>query len=306
MNEKLTSFTLYDLERIIEIRKKHPTETSHVAMQLGKGETALCNKLLEEIAEVIVESRQRNKRRITEELGDVFFRALVLAAWHGIRLEDIEAYLSKQHSRDNPLVKPAGFISALVKRLAPFESRQDRLSLARLSEATGFHLPQGTEFVLFSPLLMNAGRTGLLRKVNVFPAEVKGLRTFLESRDIKVKMGIKAGEFERYIDRRSESVLSVIMYVVQFVALPIALNLLAAYLKENIEIRRREGASQQKDKVEIRLVVGAEVGGKERTYVLEGDPHRVARDLAAAQVEQGDKKLVTKGIDTGSELRGLT
>jgi|GEM_PF-3435981 len=101
----LDSFTMKDLAAIIDERKeatvvKRIQNTgSYTSMLLEKGAPFIERKLLEETAEVILESHDGNREKLIAELGDLFYHALVLAAFHNISLRDIEEHLSNKHIR---------------------------------------------------------------------------------------------------------------------------------------------------------------------------------------------------------------
>jgi phosphoribosyl-ATP pyrophosphohydrolase len=259
-------------------------------MLLKRGEVAIRNKLLEEIGELIIESHRRNKKRLSEELADVFYLTLVLASSHGVRLADIEACLASRHSKGSCAPRSGGSEVEILKRLAPFRTQGEKLSLASLSEATGFRLSRGADVILFSPLLKNSGSRGLTVRRNVFPKEVKALKTYLEGHDLKVKMGVGRGEEVRYVARRSGGVLSVLIYLAQFIVVPVAVKLLADFIKERVDRWRRDSVTKAEGRVEVHLIVAAGGNRKERTYLWEGDIESVHEGLAKTQIGEASKR----------------
>ena len=253
-------------------------------MLLKRGEVAICNKLLEEVVELIIESRRRNKKRLSEELADVFYLTLVLATWHGVRLEDIELCLGSRHSKGRVESESASSSAGVLRRLAPFQTAQGEVTLSRMLKATGFKVSHGADIVLFSPLLKTVNYKDASSRTNVFPHEIKAIKTLFEEHDLKVKVGVRPGESERYVTHRSSGSLSAIIFVAKVVVLPVTVKLLADYLKEFIDRRRKgdRGAS----KVDIQLVVAADGLVKEQAFALEGALERVHGELGKIQAEK--------------------
>ena len=266
-----SSFTLQDLARIIENRKAAPSEASYTSMLLKRGEVAIRNKLLEEVAELIIESRRGDRPRVAEELADVFYLTLVLASHHGLSLEEVEECLAARHSKRKvePETGPSG--AAVLRRLAPFPARPGNFSFSRLSQATGFDPAQGADIVLFSPFLKKAGKGGANAQSNEFPLESKTLKTLLEKHGLKVKAGIRPGESARYVTGPSGTVLAAIIFVAKPVVLPVTIKLLVDYLKDLIDSRKGNMA--------LHLVVAADGPIKEQTFILEGTPEGVHGEL---------------------------
>jgi phosphoribosyl-ATP pyrophosphohydrolase len=264
MSATESSFTLQDLARIIENRKAAPSEGSYTSMLLKRGEVAIRNKLLEEVAELIIESQRGDKPRVAEEMADVFYLTLVLASHHGVRLEDVEHRLAARHSKNKVESEAGPSVAAVLRRLAPFHARPGNFSFLRLCQATGFEPSQGADIVLFSPFLKEAKRSE-------FPQESKTLKTLLEKHGLKVKVGVRSGESARYVIRRSGSLLSAIIFVAKPVVLPITVKLLVDYLKDLID--------SQESNIAIHLVLAGNGPVKEQTFVLEGTPESVHGEL---------------------------
>jgi phosphoribosyl-ATP pyrophosphohydrolase len=275
------SFALRDLARIIENRKTAPSEGSYTAMLLKRGEVAIRNKLLEEVAELIIESRRGDAPRVADELADVFYLALVLASHHGVSLEEVEKRLASRHAKGKVESEAGSSAAAVLRRLAPFLLRPGKVSFSRLSKATGFEASDGADIVLFSPFLKAAKPSRVNVRSNEFPQENKALKTLLEKHELKVKMGIQPGESARYVTRRLSNSLSAIIFVAKPVVLPLAVKLLVDYLRDCIDKRGNETAV--KSKTAIHLIVAADGSIKEQTFVLEGTPESVHGELGKIQ-----------------------
>ncbi|MBM3282918.1 phosphoribosyl-ATP diphosphatase [Candidatus Gottesmanbacteria bacterium] len=89
--------TLEDLYSIIKKRKIILPKDSYVASLFRKGEDKILQKVGEEVTEVIVAAKGENKKRITEEVADLFFMTLVLLVEKGISIRSILDELEKRH-----------------------------------------------------------------------------------------------------------------------------------------------------------------------------------------------------------------
>jgi len=89
--------TLEDLYSIIKKRKILLPKDSYVASLFKKGEDKILQKVGEEVTEVIVAAKGENKKRITEEVADLFFMTLVLLVEKGISIRSILDELEKRH-----------------------------------------------------------------------------------------------------------------------------------------------------------------------------------------------------------------
>jgi phosphoribosyl-ATP pyrophosphohydrolase len=232
-------------------------------MLLQRGEVAIRNKLLEEVAELIIESRLGDRPRIAEELADVFYLTLVLASHHGVRLADVERRLAARHSKGKVASAAASSASAVLRRLAPFRARPGNFTFSRLCKTTGFEPSQGADIVLFSPFL---------KALNEFPRESKTLKTLLEKHGLKAKWGLRSGESARFITRRPGSLLSAIVFIAKPVVLPLTVKLLVDHLNEMTDSRESE--------LVLRLTVAADSSAKEQSFVMQGTPERVRGELA--------------------------
>ena len=85
---------------IIEQRKKFSDEkTSYVAMMKKKGINYVLKKIGEESSEVIIATKEKNKKELIHEVADLLFHLLVLLNFEGISLEEIEKELLKRYEQ---------------------------------------------------------------------------------------------------------------------------------------------------------------------------------------------------------------
>lgn len=90
---------LNQLFEIIEDRKANPTEESYTASLFAEGEDRILQKVGEEATEVIIATKGQGKKRIIEEVSDLFYHTLVLLASQGLSLSDVEDELRKRHQK---------------------------------------------------------------------------------------------------------------------------------------------------------------------------------------------------------------
>ncbi len=84
---------LDDIYQIILERKKRPSPDSYVSSLLSKGEDEILKKIGEESIEVIIASKTGDKKRIIDEMADLWFHCLVLLADDGVSHNEVFAEL---------------------------------------------------------------------------------------------------------------------------------------------------------------------------------------------------------------------
>ncbi len=84
---------LDDIYQIILERKKRPSTDSYVSSLLSKGKDEILKKIGEESIEVIIASKTGDKKRIIEEMADLWFHCLVLLADDGVSHNEVFAEL---------------------------------------------------------------------------------------------------------------------------------------------------------------------------------------------------------------------
>lgn len=91
--------TLEELYTIIEKRKQKLPNNSYVANLFEKGLDHISQKVGEESIELIIASKNNNKRRIIEETADLWFHILVLLSYLEIKPEEVFKELEKRHKK---------------------------------------------------------------------------------------------------------------------------------------------------------------------------------------------------------------
>jgi phosphoribosyl-ATP pyrophosphohydrolase len=75
-------------ETLIE-RKSAAPDSSYVASLYAKGTDAICKKVAEEAAEVIMAAKDGDRLHLVREVCDVWFHTLVLMTHFGIGVDDV-------------------------------------------------------------------------------------------------------------------------------------------------------------------------------------------------------------------------
>lgn len=95
--------TLDKLYQMIEDRKKNMPVDSYVASLFKEGKDRIIQKVGEEATEVIIASKNKDKKRITLEVADLIFHVLVLLSAFGISTKDILKELGKRDKQPKRL-----------------------------------------------------------------------------------------------------------------------------------------------------------------------------------------------------------
>ncbi|MBI5614432.1 phosphoribosyl-ATP diphosphatase [Candidatus Gottesmanbacteria bacterium] len=87
------------LEQFYEIiteRKKTMPDNSYVASLFREGCDRIIQKIGEEATEVVIAAKNSDKKRLIEEISDLWFHMLVLLASKNISLDEINEELEKR------------------------------------------------------------------------------------------------------------------------------------------------------------------------------------------------------------------
>lgn len=95
--EKNQGNFLFQLEKIIEHRKKNGDATSYTASLFAKGTSQIAQKVGEEAIELVIEALQQNDELFLNEAADLLFHYLILIHNRGLKLNDIIEILQKRH-----------------------------------------------------------------------------------------------------------------------------------------------------------------------------------------------------------------
>ncbi|MBT3792432.1 MAG: phosphoribosyl-ATP diphosphatase [Rhodospirillales bacterium] len=90
------SEVLQRLYATIVSRKGTPPDQSYTASLFAGGPTLICEKVMEEAGEAVVEGLKGDGPALTRESADVLYHLMVLWAEHGVTPEDVYGELQKR------------------------------------------------------------------------------------------------------------------------------------------------------------------------------------------------------------------
>jgi phosphoribosyl-AMP cyclohydrolase / phosphoribosyl-ATP pyrophosphohydrolase len=91
--------TLQDVYEVIDDRKRNPKEGSYVSSLFEKGLDKILKKIGEEAGEVIIASKNDDKKEIIYETADLWFHSLIALSYAGISPEDIFQELGRRFGK---------------------------------------------------------------------------------------------------------------------------------------------------------------------------------------------------------------
>ena len=100
-DEKLHSFSLADLLKLIQGRRDQPVEGSYTTYLFQKGREKILKKVGEECTEVLIAGAKGDREETIYELGDLVYHAMVLMTDMGISLEEVVRELARRHVIDH-------------------------------------------------------------------------------------------------------------------------------------------------------------------------------------------------------------
>ncbi|MDR0716252.1 MAG: phosphoribosyl-ATP diphosphatase [Azoarcus sp.] len=84
------------LSATLAARRGADPETSYAAKLLARGPDAILKKIGEEVAELIMASKDGQATEIVFEAADVLFHVMTLLAFHGLSIEDVRRELARR------------------------------------------------------------------------------------------------------------------------------------------------------------------------------------------------------------------
>ncbi len=88
--------TLESLYSLMKTRKENPLEGSYTNYLFKEGIDKILKKVGEESAEVIIASKNNDKKEMTYEISDLVYHTLVLMVEQGVEIKDIKLELEKR------------------------------------------------------------------------------------------------------------------------------------------------------------------------------------------------------------------
>jgi phosphoribosyl-ATP pyrophosphohydrolase len=89
----MTSFTLQDLEKRVQMRAQESADVSYTRKLLDRGVAQCAKKLGEEAVEAAIAAISEDRERVIGEAADVLYHLLVVLHARGVKLDEVEAEL---------------------------------------------------------------------------------------------------------------------------------------------------------------------------------------------------------------------
>lgn len=80
---------LFELEKVIQLRKLEPSESSYTSKLFAKGINKIAQKVGEEAVELVIEAKDDNDDLFKNEAADLLYHLLVLLAAKNVDLEEV-------------------------------------------------------------------------------------------------------------------------------------------------------------------------------------------------------------------------
>ncbi|MBS4024189.1 MAG: bifunctional phosphoribosyl-AMP cyclohydrolase/phosphoribosyl-ATP diphosphatase HisIE [Clostridia bacterium] len=82
--------------QVIKSRQEELPEGSYTTYLFQKGQDKILKKVAEEAGEVLIGSKNNNNNEVVYEAADLIYHLMVLLAYHGLTLSDIQGELAKR------------------------------------------------------------------------------------------------------------------------------------------------------------------------------------------------------------------
>jgi phosphoribosyl-ATP pyrophosphohydrolase len=107
----MSSFTLHDLEKRVEMRAQESADVSYTRKLLDRGVAHCAKKLGEEAVEAAIAAISEDRERVIGEAADVLYHLLVVLHARGVKLDEVEAELgvrTRQSGLDEKAARKSG------------------------------------------------------------------------------------------------------------------------------------------------------------------------------------------------------
>jgi len=107
----MSSFTLRDLEKRVEMRAQESADVSYTRKLLDRGVAQCAKKLAEEAVEAAIAAISEDRERVIGEAADVLYHLLVVLHARGVKLDEVEAELgarTRQSGLDEKAARKSG------------------------------------------------------------------------------------------------------------------------------------------------------------------------------------------------------
>lgn len=101
----MSTFTLADLERIVDARAKADPSESWTAKLVAAGQQKAAKKLGEEAVETVIAAIEGEKAALTSETADLLYHLIVVLKIGGVPLQDVMEELERRTSQSGLVEK---------------------------------------------------------------------------------------------------------------------------------------------------------------------------------------------------------
>ena len=101
----MSTFTLADLEAIVDARAKADPSESWTAKLLASGQQKAAKKLGEEAVETVIAAIEGDKAALTSETADLLYHLMVVLKIGGVALQDVMGELERRTSQSGIVEK---------------------------------------------------------------------------------------------------------------------------------------------------------------------------------------------------------
>ena len=101
----MSTFTLADLEAIVEARAKADPSESWTAKLVAAGQQKAAKKLGEEAVETVIAAIEGDKAALTSETADLLYHLMVVLKIGGVALQDVMGELERRTSQSGIVEK---------------------------------------------------------------------------------------------------------------------------------------------------------------------------------------------------------
>lgn len=90
---------LSELFDVIEDRRQHPTPDSYTARLFKEGRDRIAQKVIEEAGETAIAGLRDDRKRLAEEMADLFYNVLVLVSAAGLNPDEVWTELAARRAK---------------------------------------------------------------------------------------------------------------------------------------------------------------------------------------------------------------
>jgi phosphoribosyl-ATP pyrophosphohydrolase len=101
----MSTFTLADLEAIVDARSKTDPSESWTAKLVASGQQKAAKKLGEEAVETVIAAIEGDKAALTSETADLLYHLMVVLKIGGVALQDVMGELERRTSQSGLVEK---------------------------------------------------------------------------------------------------------------------------------------------------------------------------------------------------------